>query len=129
MAQESYRKLHAWQKAMLLAEEVYRVVRELPRSEVFGLSQQLRRAAASVPSNIAEGYGRMHRAEYAHHVSMARGSLFEIETQVTLAVRLKLLPRQAAVKVWLIAQETGRILHALLRSLRDGKGGKSAPDP
>lgn len=84
-----FRGLRVWQGAMELVQHVYAVSRAFPQHELFGLTSQLRRAAVSVPSNIAEGHGRGSRAEFAHHLSIARGSLSEVDTQVELAVRLR----------------------------------------
>jgi four helix bundle protein len=94
---ESYRGLEVWQVAMDLVEEVYPAAAYLPDSEKYGLTNQLRRAATSIPSNIAEGFGRSHRGDYLRHLSIARGSLMEIETQLIIAVRLKQLERDQAI--------------------------------
>ena len=76
-----YEKLEAWQKSMLLVKSIYEVSQGFPKEEMFGLTQQMRRAAVSIPSNIAEGSGRSGNKEYAHFISIARGSLAELETQ------------------------------------------------
>ncbi len=80
--------MRVWQTGMELAEAVYRVTKGLPASELYGLNSQLRRAAVSIPSNIAEGHTRESRKEYLHHVSVAHGSLAEVETQLEIARRL-----------------------------------------
>src|ERR1022692_2758063 len=85
---ESYRDLIAWRKAMDLVTDVYGVTQAFPRNELYGLTNQLRRAAVSVPSNIAEGQARFSRKEFHHFLSQARGSLAEIETQLTIAENL-----------------------------------------
>jgi len=77
MTIRSYRDLKVWQKAMDLAVDCYRLSRRLPRSEMYGLSSQMQRSAASIPANIAEGHGREHLGDYLHHLSMANGSLME----------------------------------------------------
>jgi four helix bundle protein len=84
----SYKDLIAWQKAMDLAEEIYRATRTFPREKLYGLTSQLRRSAVSVPSNIAEGQGRLTPGEFKQFLGHARGSLLELETQVQLAGRL-----------------------------------------
>src|SRR4051812_28791574 len=84
----SYRDLTAWQKAMDLVEQVYLGSRNWPKEEAYGLTSQVRRAAISVPSNIAEGQGRDSTKEFLHHLSMARGSILELETQILVAERL-----------------------------------------
>jgi len=81
-----------WGRAMDLVVETYRLTEAFPREEKYGLVQQLRRAAVSVPSNIAEGHGRDHLGDYLHHLSIANGSLMEVETQVLIAGRMAYLP-------------------------------------
>lgn len=87
----NYKELIVWQKAMDLVVEVYRLVKFLPREETYALSDQMRRAAVSVPSNIAEGYGRNSTKEFIKFLSIARGSLVELETQLLICSRLKYL--------------------------------------
>lgn len=87
----SYKDLIIWQKAMALVKEVYRLTKYFPKSEVFGLVSQMRRAAVSIPSNIAEGYGRKSRKEFHHFLSIALGSAAELETQILLAESLDFL--------------------------------------
>src|SRR4026207_1583563 len=86
-----YRDLIVWQRAIDLTELVHRTTRAFPREERFELTNQIGRAAASVPSNIAEGHGRTHLREYLNHLSIARGSLMELETQLTIAARRQYL--------------------------------------
>ena len=88
---ESYRDLIAWRKAMDLVTDVYRATKGFPRDELYGLTNQLRRAAVSVPSNIAEGQARFFKKEFHHFLSHARGSLVEIETQLVIAQNLEYL--------------------------------------
>ena len=115
----TYRGLTVWQKAMDLVVASYRLSMRFPTEERYGLTSQLRRAAVSVPANIAEGYGRKHRREYLHHLSIARGSLAELETHVALAVRLEFVTREEALEVWDLSQEVGRILNKLIASLEE----------
>jgi len=89
---KSFRELEIWQLSMELAEDIYKVLRVFPREEIYGLADQIRRAAVSVPSNIAEGFGRDSNADFAHFISIAKGSLFEVSTQLELASRLGYLP-------------------------------------
>lgn len=117
MGLQSYRDLTAWQRSMDLVVEVYRITRLLPKEELFSLTSQMRRAATSIPSNIAEGYGRLHRKEYVNHLSIARGSLLEVETQIQIAVRLEYIGREQARAAWNLSQEVGRLLNGLMRSL------------
>jgi four helix bundle protein len=87
----SYRDLRVWQKSMDLAEHVYRLTENFPRAEIYGLTSQLRRAAVSIPSNIAEGQGRTSKGEFRLFLGNARGSLLEVETQLMLANRMAYL--------------------------------------
>ena len=105
-------------------DAVYVLTRGFPADERFGLTAQILRAALSVPSNIAEGYGRHHRKEYLHHLYMARGSLMETETQLIAAVRNSVCERDGAEGVWQKLQESGRLLNGLIRSLQP-----TTPDP
>lgn len=111
----SHRDLVAWQRAMELAERVYGIAADLPESERFALSQQLRRAALSVPSNIAEGYGRHSRKEFVKFLRIARGSVCELLTQLEPVRRLKFIAHDAETSD--LAEETDRVLNALIRSL------------
>ncbi|MCX7044103.1 MAG: four helix bundle protein [Candidatus Sumerlaeota bacterium] len=117
----SYRDLVAWQKAMDLALLVYQTTKAFPDEEKFGLTNQIRRASVSVPSNIAEGHARLYTADFRHHLSIARGSLAEVETQLQLAVRLSYLNRSKGLEVWRCAQETGRLLNGLIKSIENLK--------
>ncbi len=91
MKTRHYRELEVWQRSMQLARTVYRVTQAFPREEVFGLTSQLRRTAVSVPSNIAEGQGRLTDKVFLHYLSQARGSLYEMETQIQLSVDLQFI--------------------------------------
>jgi four helix bundle protein len=117
MAVRSYRELVAWQKAMDLVTEVYRVTRSFPKEEQYGITSQLRRAAVSIPGNIAEGQGRQTTGEFRQFLGQARGSLLETETQILLSERLEYLEHQAADCLLERAPEVGRILNGLLTSL------------
>jgi len=112
-----YQELIAWQKAMALVEEVYAATRTFPREEIYGLTSQLRRAAVSVPSNIAEGQGRRSTADFLRHLSIAYGSLLELETQVLIAARLNYLSKEKCNVVLKMAAEVGRLLNGLISAL------------
>lgn len=116
MAITSYRDLDAWQLGMSLVEDVYALTRLFPREELFGLTSQLRRAAASIPSQIAEGHKQGTRS-YRRYVIMALGSQAECETQLKLALRLKLAPPEQVARVSALASRVGQLLHGLARSL------------
>ena len=93
MAIRHYRDLEVWQRAMDLVEQVYRIAKTLPAEERYGLTSQIQRAAVSIPANVAEGHGRTHRGDYLHHLSIARGSLAELETQLAEGERLTAVVR------------------------------------
>jgi len=114
---KSYQDLVVWQKAMTLAEEVYRQTVEFPVTERYGLVTQMRRAAVSIPSNIAEGHARNTKGEYRQQTGVASGSLAELETQVLLSRNLGYLANSAADALLNQCSEVGRLLGGLLRSL------------
>ena len=114
----NYRDLLVWQKAMSLCESVYRVCRRLPPAERDALGNQLRRAAVSVASNIAEGHSRSHTGEYIQFLAIARASLSELETQLTIIVRVEYLTVLDVGPAMDSCGELGRMLHGLSRSLR-----------
>ena len=121
MAIRSYRDLRVWQKAVDLAVDCYRVSRRLPRSEMYGLASQMQRSAASIPANIAEGHGREHLGDYLHHLSMANGSLMELETLLLIAARLTYCNSNDLKPVFLQTAEVGRMLSGLTSKLQDVK--------
>jgi len=114
---KSYRDLEVWQKAMDLVVECYRITNKFPRSELYGLTSQLRRAAVSVPSNIAEGRERHHTKEFVQHLAIAYGSLAELETHLQIAQRLNYLDSSQVRQVLEKTSEVGRMLNGLRRSL------------
>ena len=115
---QSYRDLIAWQKAMQFVTEVYRATRNFPREETYGLGSQLRRAAVSVPSNVAEGQARFSPREFHQFLSHARGSLVEIETQLMIAENLAYLTHEDTERLLDRAAELGRVLNGLISSIR-----------
>jgi len=114
----SYRDLVVWQRAIDLVDAAYRLSRTFPLEERFGLTSQLRRAAVSVPSNIAEGHGREHLGEYLHHLSIANGSLMEFETQVVIAGRMAYVTPETQQRTLDLSGDVGRMLAGLVRALR-----------
>jgi four helix bundle protein len=114
----SYKDLVAWRKAMELVGEIYRMTQGFPQKELYGLTSQLRRAAVSVPSNIAEGQGRLSKGEFHQFLGHARGSLMEVETQVLIAQDLGYLDKTSTEKLLGKAAELGRVLNGLLASLK-----------
>lgn len=120
---QSYRDLETWQLAMSLVEAIYQLTEKFPSQEHFGLTTQLRRAAVGIPSHVAEGHQYGTRA-YRHYVVMALGSQAECETQLELADRLKLAPREAITPVRKAAARVGQVLHGLVRSLPQNRDGE-----
>lgn len=119
MSIQSYQDLEVWQRGMELAERLYLLTRTFPRQELFGLTSQIRRAAASIPANIAEGWGRQGTAEFQQFLRIASESLRELETHLLLAQRVSLCkPEQAAPLLDMIATVSRQIL-TLQRRLRE----------
>ncbi len=119
----SYRDLIAWQKGVELCKQVYSVSALFPDAERFGLTAQVRRAAVSVPSNIAEGYGRRRRQDYVRFLDMALGSAYEVETQLILARELGFVETGDVGPCMDLVQEVGRVLFGLARSLSENDSG------
>lgn len=117
----SYRDLNVWQFGMDLAELAYRITRRFPRDEIYGMTSQIRRAAASVPANIAEGHGRNSRGEYIQFLRVAQGSLKELETHILLAQRIGFATERDVSLLLDLAETTGKMLRALIRSLQAGR--------
>jgi four helix bundle protein len=115
---KSYRDLLAWQKGMAVVKAIYTHSQSWPREELVGLTSQIRRAAVSVPANIAEGQGRTGKREFAHHLSIAKGSLHELETLILIASDLRYLDRAARDSLLTQTSEIARLIGGLLRSLR-----------
>ena len=113
-----FQDLIAWQKAMALVTAIYRATGDWPREELYRLTSQVRRAAVSIPSNLAEGHGRTGPREFAHHVSVAYGSLCELETQVLIAEQLGYANADTSERLTAQIMEVRRLTRGLLRSLR-----------
>jgi four helix bundle protein len=122
----SYKDLKVWNTALKLVGTAYKITEHFPREERFGLTSQLRRASVSVVANIAEGNGRLHRAEYVRHLSIARGSLLEAEALLYTAIYLKFLATTDAAPSFKLIDETGRMLTMLIRSLSAPKNSARA---
>lgn len=113
----SYRDLVVWQRAMALVSAVYKLTRSFPEPERFGLTSQVRRAAVSIPSNIAEGQGRLATKEFRQFLGVARGSLKEVETQLLIGVDLGYASEEEITACLDLANEVGRMLNALIKAL------------
>ena len=118
MAVQNYKELIAWQKAMDLVVEVYQTTTAFPNDERFGLTNQVRRAAVSIPSNIAEGHSQRGDRVFLRHVRIALGSLAGLDTQVEIAIRTQLVDDGAARSLRIDLARTGKLLHGLRRTLR-----------
>ena len=116
-----YRDLIAWQKSMDLVTEVYGCTQAFPKTEVFGLISQLRRAAVSIPSNIAEGHARQSTGEFRQFLGHALGSLVEVETQILISQRLVYIDSKKSNELLERTTEIGKIVNGLLRSLSPRK--------
>jgi|SRR5579872_712586 four helix bundle protein len=114
----TYRDLKVWQTAMDLVRDVYRFTREFPREETYGLTVQLRRAAVSIASNIAEGKGRSSDKELLHFLSNAKGSLFEVETQVMIVASLEYMTHSQSEELLSQTAEVGKLLSGLMKAFR-----------
>jgi len=112
MKTHSFKELTVWQKAYQLVLHIYKGTSTFPKTEIYGLSQQMRKAAVSIPSNIAEGYGRQHQAEYKQFLSISYGSVCELETQYLLSVDLKYMQRNESIENLL--KEVGAMLYRMI---------------
>jgi four helix bundle protein len=114
----SYRDLRVWQDAMSLAEACYIATRKFPKTEMFGLTSQIRRSAASIPANIAEGHGRENTQPFIQHLRISQGSLKELETHLTLSVRVGILGDADCNPLMEQCGAVGKMLRSLIRSLQ-----------
>ena len=119
MSHSSYRNLDVWQKAMDIVVECYQITKGFPKSEIYGLASQLQRAAVSIPANIAEGRERQHIKEFIQHLSIAYGSLAELETHIQIAERLNYIDLNKAKHLLDKTSEAGRMLNGLRKSLEN----------
>ena len=115
----SYKELNVWQKSMDAVKQVYSLVKFLPKEEIYALSDQMRRAAISIPSNIAEGYGRNSRNDYVRFLNIARGSKYELETQIQICIMLGYFTAETAESTLVALDEIGKMLNALIKKLTD----------
>ena len=110
---KTYRDLQVWQKSMTLVTEVYKISKGFPKDEAYGLTSQIRRCAISIPSNMAEGYGRNSTNEYIHFLRIATGSLYELQTQMEISMNLYYLNRDEFDKLYELSREIERMLSGL----------------
>jgi four helix bundle protein len=123
---KSFHDLVAWQQAMELVTEVYKMSQKFPKEEVFGLTSQIRRAAVSIPSNIAEGRGKSSTGEFQQFLYHARGSLAEVETQLLIALNLGYLEKPEIAHIMELINRVGKLLHGLLTAIK--KNPKPKPE-
>ncbi len=114
---QSHKELLVWQKGISLVKKIYLLCEEMPKNEVFGLQNQLKRAAVSIPSNIAEGFGRSSNKSFAQFLKVARGSLLEIETQIIIAKELEFISEEDFDNINLIIEEEHKMLNSFIRSI------------
>ena len=117
---KSFRELIVWQRSIELATAVYRASASFPKEEIYGLTSQIRRCAVSIPSNIAEGQGRLSTGEFRHFLGIARGSNFELQTQITIARELGIGDRQRLDAVEALSHEVGKMIYTILNKLNAG---------
>ncbi len=125
----SYRDLQVWQKAMDFVVNCYQATAGFPKSEIYGLTSQLQKAAVSIAANIAEGHGRRHTKPFLNHLSISYGSLTETETHILIAERLKYIDRAASAKLLEQTAEIGRMTNGLIDSLERRLQNQAASDP
>lgn len=114
---KDFKDLVVWQRAMDLVAEVYQVVKKLPKEELYALSDQIRRAVISIPSNIAEGYGRNSSKEFSHFISIAKGSKSELETQLLLCLKIDYLKESDIQNVMYLIDQVEKMLYSLQKKL------------
>jgi four helix bundle protein len=116
---KTYRDLLVWQKSMVLVTEVYKTTKGFPKDEIYGLAGQMRRCAASTPSNIAEGYGRNSNNDYVRFLHIAMGSLYELQTQLDISLNLGYVIEDRHGKLFESSREVERMLSSLIRKLEN----------
>ena len=124
----TYQDLYVWKQGMDLAEECYRTTAQFPSAELYGLTTQIRRAAVSIPANIAEGHCRRTTRAYTHHISIALGSHGELETCIELCTRIGFLKQPEKARLLASSHSVGRLLNGLYRSLEARQASSSSPN-
>jgi four helix bundle protein len=125
---KGYRDLDVWQLSMKLVELAFELTRYLPDDQRFGLISQMQRAAISIPSNIAEGHAKRSGKDYVRHFRIAAGSTDELETQIELCIRLRLIPRDRVHEAWIASQRVAQMLTRLIQRLADSRTRKPKPE-
>jgi four helix bundle protein len=114
---KSYKDLIVWQKSMLLVTEIYAISKKFPSDELYGLTNQLRRCAVSIPSNIAEGYGRNSTNDYKRFLQIAAGSLYELQTQIEIALNLSYIQEIEFKRVFDLCIEIDKMLYTIIKKI------------
>ena len=114
---QTHKDLKVWQRSVSFTTEIYKISQGFPREELFALTSQIRRAAYSIPMNIAEGYGRGANKDYAHFLSIARGSLYELDTQLNIAVMLDFITTEQTQEALILCEECGRMLNTMIKKI------------
>jgi len=115
---KSYRDLIVWQKSIYLVRNVYILTQKFPKEELYGLTNQMRRCAVSIPSNIAEGYGRNSTGDYKRFLQIAVGSLYELQTQIEISFQLKYLDENNLNSIISLCTEIDKILYSLIQKIK-----------
>ena len=118
---KTYRDLLVWQKAMNFVTQIYTITKTFPPEELYGLTSQIRRSAVSVPSNIAEGYGRNSTKDYTRFLQIANGSLYELQTQLEICCSLAYIHKETFNKAYDQSREVERMLSSLIRKIKESK--------
>jgi four helix bundle protein len=116
---QSFRDLLVWQRAIQMCVSTYRLTKDFPRDEIYGLTSQIRRAAISVPSNVAEGHGRLSTGEYKQFLGVARGSNFELQTQLEIARELGLGDSKSLNEAESLSLEVGKMISGILNAIKE----------
>ena len=114
---KTFEDLIIWQKSIVLTKQIYTITRKFPKEEIYGLSNQLRRASVSVASNIAEGYGRITRNDYKRFLSFSFGSTFEIQTQLIIGIEIGIINNEDFNESIMLSKEISAMLHAIIKKL------------
>ena len=114
---KTFEDLIIWQKSIVLTKQIYVITRKFPKEEIYGLSNQLRRASVSVASNIAEGYGRITRNDYKRFLSFSFGSTFEIQTQLIICIEIGIINNEDFNESMMLSKEISAMLHAIIKKL------------
>jgi four helix bundle protein len=115
---KSYRDLIVWQKGMALVKDIYLTSQAFPKEELYGLTSQIRKCAVSIPSNIAEGYGRNSTGDYKRFLQIANGSLYELQTQIQIALDLNYISQESFNKIFNLSIEIDKILYTIIQKLK-----------